>query len=74
MGSAHYDAPPEDVPVVPEPVPEPPAPEPVPEPVPEPEVDVPVPRATALIEEALNAQAEAAGQPTPENPAEAPSA
>ena len=74
MGTAHFDAPaPESAPPAPEPevvVPEP-EPEAAP-PVPEPEVvepdDVPVPRASALIEEALNAQAEAAGQPTPENP------
>jgi hypothetical protein len=58
-----------------EPEPAPPTPEPVPEPEPAPpapeeEDDVPVPRATALIEEALNAQAAEAGAPTPENPAE----
>jgi len=65
MGSAHYDTPPAPEPAAPEPVPEPEAAPPAPEPETE---DVPVPRASALIEEALNAQAEAAGQPTPENP------
>jgi len=64
MGSAHYDPP--SPPSVPEPEAAPPAPEPVPEPeaappAPEAETeDVPVSRASALIEEALNAKAAAA--------------
>jgi hypothetical protein len=67
MGTAHCDPP-----SVPEPEAAPPAPEPVPEPeaappAPEPETeDVPVSRASALIEEALNAQAAAAPAPVAE--------
>ena len=50
---------PEPEPVVPDPEPEPVVPDPEPEPEVDDEEDVPVQRAAALIEEALNASAKA---------------